>query len=140
MNTGDTQYPIHGRCDCGRCRLRIAAEPFQVSYCHCADCRKATGAPVTVFVGFPERSIVYEGERPECRASSRFVERLFCSACGMPMAYRDNRLEDELYLHVGVLDEPERFEPRLHAWVAEALPWLRIEDDLPRYEGFSRSR
>jgi len=140
MTRAGTESPIEGGCHCGRCRVRIAGDPFRVSWCHCADCRRVTGAPATVFVGFPEDTIEYAGERPDRRATSQFAERLFCGNCGTPLAYRYRSLEGEIYFHVGVLDEPARFVPELHAWVSESLPWLELDDDLPRHEGFSRTR
>lgn len=140
MNGHETKQSVHASCHCARCRFVIAAEPLQVSYCHCADCRKATGAPVSVFVGFDAEAVVSEGGAPDVRQSSAHAERLFCSRCGSPIGYRDTRLANELYLYIGILDEPARFMPELHAWVTEALPWLHIADDLPQYEGFSRRR
>lgn len=128
-----------GGCQCGRHRYALGAEPFAVSYCHCNDCRRATGAPVTVFAGVRDDEVTF-GEAPAVFASSDQAERLFCSACGTPLAYRDRRLPGELYLLLGTLDEPGRFVPQRHAFTARQLPWLHIDDGLPRHPGFSRSR
>lgn len=140
MKEQEPKPPFRADCHCGCCRFVISASPIQVSYCHCADCRKAIGAPVSVFVGFRADAVESVSETPAVRQSSTHAERLFCSHCGTPVAYRDKRLDDELYFYLGVMDDPACFEPTLHAWAAEAVPWLCLADHLPRHEGFSRSR
>lgn len=138
--TRDEAANLHGRCRCGAYRFRAHAEPFQVSYCHCSDCRKATGAPVTVFVGFRESEVDLLGEAASAYLSSSRVQRLYCGKCGTPIGYSDARLPGEIYYYLGVLEAQDGLVPQLHAFVSEKLPWLEIEDGLPRHERFSRSR
>lgn len=134
-----TGAKLAGGCACGRVRYRAARRPFQSSYCHCADCRRATGAPVSVMVGFAAEAVAFE-RAPSERASSAHALRSFCGACGTPIGYRDVRLPGELYLLAGTLDEPGAAPPTCHAWLEEAVGWLRIADELPRYSRFSRPR
>ena len=129
-----------GNCSCGRVQFRAESNPFQVSYCHCSDCRKATGAPVTVFIGFDSRTILFTRENPDIHRPEPVIQRLFCAACGTPIGYIDDRLPNEIYFYSGVFEDPSKFKPELHAWVSEKLDWLTIIDELPRYERFSRSR
>lgn len=128
-----------GSCLCRQHRVQAIGEPFWISYCHCRDCRKATGAPATVFVGFHEDDVKFDN-RPSVYSSSPSVERLFCGRCGTPLGYRDKNLAGEIYLLVGIFEGPELFQPERHAWVSEQLPWLHIEDELPRHAEFSRPR
>lgn len=129
-----------GSCRCGRYRIRAAAEPILVSYCHCEDCRKATGAPVTVFVGFKEKDVQLIGKDAAIYQSTPTVQRLFCDKCGSPIAYRDSRLPGEIYYYLGFMQDPSKWVPTLHAWMTEQVEWLRINDDLPRFKGFSQHR
>ncbi len=133
------QPVARGGCLCGRHRFALTAGPFAVSWCHCNDCRRATGAPAIVFAGVPEDAVDF-AEPPAVFASSEHAERWFCSACGTPLAYRDRRLPGELYLLLGTLDEPGRFVPQRHAFASRRLPWLHIDDGLPRHPQFSRPR
>ena len=128
-----------GGCYCGEFRIRAMGQPFYVSYCHCRDCRRLTGAPVTVFVGYRTGQVETRGA-PGIHNSSPGIRRSFCTACGTPISYEDERLPGEIYFTVGVFDDPEQFEPRLHGWTSQSLDWLRLEDDLPVYEQTSRPR
>lgn len=128
-----------GGCLCAAVRFAAHAGPIWRSYCHCGDCRRATGAPVAAFVGFPEEMTTFEGEaRRSFRAGS--IERSFCGRCGSPLTYRDEKLPGEVYVYLGVMNEPERFAPTLHAFESQRLPFLKIDDHLPRFERFSIER
>ena len=112
-----------------------------MSYCHCDDCRRATAAPVTIFVGFAESSLTFaDGARPVAHQATPSVSRLFCPDCGTPVAYQDRRLSNRLYFYIGVMRTPDRYMPTCHAFVAEKLAWLSIDDGLPRYDAFSQPR
>lgn len=128
-----------GGCQCGRHRFSITAAPFAVSYCHCNESRRATGAPVAVLAGVHDDAVDFT-EPPATFASSAHAQRWFCPDCGTPLAYRDRRLPGELYLLVGAFDEPERLTPQRHAFTSRQLPWLHIADELPRHREFRRAR
>ncbi len=77
---------------------------------------------------------------PRTYASSPEVVRSFCAKCGTSISYEDERLEGEIYIHVGVFDDPEQFEPEAHSWVSQKPGWLTLSDDLPKYEESSVPR
>lgn len=137
MNSPDS---AEGGCLCGKLRFRAAGKPLAVTYCHCRDCRKATGAPVTVLVGYRAERIEMTGQAPRRHQSSPGVWRAHCGTCGSPVSYEDARLPGEVYLVAGVFDAPERFVPDSHGWVSRELPWLHIDDDLPRHEQSTKPR
>ena len=128
-----------GSCRCLAVRFSASAEPFWRSYCHCRDCRRQTGAPVSVFIGWRADQCGFTGEARKIRRTGA-VERSFCGECGSPLDYRDDRLPHEVYVHLGVLDEPEAFPPTLHAFDDRRLPFLHLADALPRFPGFSIQR
>ena len=129
-----------GECRCGAYRFRVSNAPFWVSYCHCSDCRKSTGAPVAVFAGFKVDDVKITGVEGATYKAIPGVTRPFCSECGTPIGYEDIRLPGEIYYYIGMLDNQEAHAPQLHAYVEERLGWLNISDDLPRYKHFSRPR
>ncbi|MBO6724604.1 MAG: GFA family protein [Rhizobiaceae bacterium] len=131
--------PHTGGCRCGAVRFEASAEPHHVSYCHCADCRHASGAPVSAFVGFRTDTLVFSGTEPKAYTNGP-VTRTFCAACGSPIAYIDERLAGESWILLGAMDAPEEFKPTLHAYVREQLPYVHMPDALPRHVGSSVPR
>jgi hypothetical protein len=121
-----------GGCRCGAVRLEASAEPHHVSYCHCGDCRRASGAPVSVFVGFLINQVAFTGKALKMYENGP-VTRSFCGICGSPIAYVDERLEDDIYFMLGAMDMPARFSPTQHAYVSEQLAFLHMTDALPRH-------
>ena len=130
---------LHGRCFCGAVRITASGEPFQVSWCHCRDCRRQTGAPAVVWAGFASGQVQISGE-PKRRRSSPHVIRSFCPECGTPMTYEDERLEGEFYVHAGLFDEADRLVPDRHAYVTSKLFWLHLEDGLTEFDDTTRPR
>ncbi|MDP6706551.1 MAG: GFA family protein [Alphaproteobacteria bacterium] len=127
-----------GGCLCGGVRYRASGAPLWVAHCHCQSCRRATGTAVTTFAGFPKlRFEVTHGE-PKTIQSSPGVWRRFCPDCGTQLSYEATYCPDETHIYLATLDEPETFRPALHVFHGEAMPWLRLADDLPRYEETSR--
>lgn len=127
-----------GNCRCGAVRFEARAEPFHVSYCHCVDCRKASGAPLSAFVGFKAEASTFTGTKADYVNGT--VTRHFCPVCGTPLAYLDARLPDDIYLTLGAMDHQERYVPTLHAWVGQKLPYFHIGDGLPQLERTSVPR
>ena len=129
-----------GRCFCGAVELRLSGAPVSITYCHCESCRRATGSPVAVLVGYELAQVAYPKEQPRHFASSPGRDRPFCPRCGSRIGFTDRHLPGKIYFHVGLLDRPERFPPTCHAFYGERLSWLHIDDDLPRHLGFSIAR
>jgi hypothetical protein len=46
-------------------------------------------------------------------------------------------IADRVQVTLGSLDHPEAVRPDDHVWTSEQLPWLRIEDDRPRFPTIS---
>ena len=131
---------IHtGGCRCGAIRFEVDGEPEMVSYCHCADCRKATGAPVSAFVGFPADAVSFTGDKLRTFANGP-VTRSFCAVCGSPISYFDRRIPGRVYFMLGAMDAPENYRPTVHAFRSEKLPFVHMPDGLPTCETFSVER
>jgi hypothetical protein len=130
---------LHGRCFCGAVRILAAAEPFQISWCHCRDCRRQTGAPAVVWAGFRSEQVAFEGA-PKRRQSSEHVVRSFCAECGTPMTYEHDELAGEIYVHAGLFDEADRLVPDRQAYVTSKLFWMHLEEGLTTFDSTTRSR
>ena len=91
------------------------------------------------FVGFGRNDPTWFGEPKEWRGAGG-VTRMFCGHCGSQIGYKDDRFPDEIYFALGFMDEPERYPPTSHAFVARQLPFLHMTDDLRRFDGASVER
>ena len=131
---------VVGGCRCGADRIRACGQPTDVIYCHCSDCRRSSGAPVSLFVGYRTEQVDNERGIPKIYESSPGVSRSFCGDCGTPLSYQDERLPGEIYVPMRVFDLPEAFEPEMHDWVSQRIGWLDIRDGLPRYQRSSKPR
>ncbi len=129
-----------GACFCGAIAADMRGDPFWICYDHDDDCRRSLGSPLSIWVGYrPDQFHLARG-RPRAYSKTKGVVRTFCPDCGTSISYADEGLSVELYLTIGFLDHPERFQPQAHAYWRSRLPWLAVADDLPRLDGYSRAR
>lgn len=113
-----------GGCLCGAVRFRLDAPPYEVDYCHCASCRRHTGAPVSVFLDLKRGAVAFTQGAPAYYASSPGVQRGFCGRCGSTLTYET---DDEIHIHIGAMDRPQDFPPHdKPAFPEERLPWFHI--------------
>ena len=121
-----------GGCRCGAVRFEAAGEPLSVGYCHCGDCRRATGAPVSAFVGFRAEDVSLTGE------TLRIFENGAVTAASATSAARRSPISTSAWkgasiFMLGAMDRPADYRPTLHAYVREQLPFVHMPDGLPRY-------
>lgn len=50
------------------------------------------------------------------------------------MAFQADHYEGEIHLYAASLNDPKSFEPKFHVHMQEHLSWLKLEDDLPKYD------
>jgi len=124
---------FEGGCLCGAIRFRASAAPVRGVICHCSMCRKHSGAPALAFVHFPVRAFTWTRGKPTRYRSSAGAERGFCRDCGSTISMHERVLEDRVQIAAGSLDHAERVQPDDHVWTEEQLPWLRVDDGLPRF-------
>jgi hypothetical protein len=123
--------PLTGGCQCGAVRYALHAPLEKPHYCHCRMCQRATGNLFAALVGVPKDMLEWTHGQPSFYASSTIAARGFCAQCGTPLsfAYRE---ASRIYVTIGSLDQPARAQPIVHYGVESQLPWLRIDDALPR--------
>jgi hypothetical protein len=124
---------LSGGCLCGAVRYRVEAGAGDVvDYCHCGQCRRGSGAPVTAWLQVaPPRFAVTAGVA-KAFASSAAATRWFCADCGSQI-YMTDRDEKSVGVTLGTLDDPQAVRPTVHGWDEARVGWLRLDDDLPRY-------
>ncbi len=128
---------IHaGGCLCGAIRYEVSGHPLQTSFCHCEDCRKASGAPAAAWTFFPPDALRWTKGAPR---KVCFAERIrfFCGDCGSPLLFVDPALPEFTEVNTCSLDHPENFPPVDQCWMADALPWMSSLGELPRFDSTS---
>lgn len=125
---------IRGSCHCGAVRFEID-EVRALTHCHCANCRKLTGAAFASYahvdadkfrvVAGEEMTVTYES------APGSFRHR--CKLCGCLTPGRAPYLKT-ISVPAGLLDDDPLVRPRLHVFTSSRAPWWTIADDLPQYE------
>ena len=96
---------IEGGCRCGAVRFRAEGGSLWVSHCHCEECRRSSGAPVSTFVGVRDTGFAFVAGTPGAYESSPDVVRKFCGACGTPLTYEAAVYPGEVHIMAGTLDE-----------------------------------
>ena len=124
---------LTGGCRCGAIRYRATGRPLWVVHCHCASCRRATGAAFATYAGFRDTNVEFTKGKPKRFASSPGVARSFCAACGSPLAFQGGRWPGETHILVASLDDPGVLRPQAHVFFGEHLKWLDLADGLPRF-------
>jgi hypothetical protein len=121
-------------------QYELRGDPIAMYYCHCAQCRRATGSSfATNLLVRSDDLHVVAGEAATARyESSPGKFRHFCSRCGSPIFSRSDSMPQISSLRAGTLDEDPGLRPATHIWVSAKAPWLEIPDELPqRPEGLT---
>jgi len=124
---------LQGGCMCGAVRYEASGEPFDITLCHCVDCRRASGAPALAWFSVRPDAFRWTRGSPACHASSPGVERRFCSQCGTQLTWYGAGATDEIGVTIGSLDDPDAIAPADHTFVSQQVRWLHLVDALPRY-------
>lgn len=127
-----------GGCLCGAIRyeLKDGATPVHHALCHCADCRRATGAPAVSWALFARDEVQITGE-PRAYRSSEHAERHFCAVCGTSLFYTNPVIfPGQIDIQSATLDNPDAFAMQGQIQTAERIGWMATRDRLPQFERY----
>jgi len=130
--SADRPDPAAGGCLCGAVRYEASGQPREISHCHCSTCRRAAGAPVVTWATYPVAAFRWTRGSPSALRSSPPVTRSFCNACGTALAFFTQDEPGWIDVTVASMDRAEAMWPHEHIWTEEKLPWMTLDDDLPR--------
>ncbi len=127
---------ITAHCLCEGVRFEISGKIGPVVYCHCSQCRRASG---TAFAANADVRTHYlqwiAGRELICEyESSPGKVRAFCSRCGSPLYSRTSAQPETIRVRLGALDGDPGRRSVAHCWVSAKAPWFEISDALPRFE------
>ena len=121
--------PVTGHCLCGKLTYSVRdAEPMTVALCHCEDCRRQSGAPFSLNVGFDREALTLEGPTKTYITTGADTgetrERIFCPECGSPILSILAEASDIVFLKAGTLDDSSWLEPEMEVFTDSAHPWV----------------
>jgi len=114
-----------GGCLCGDVRIVASGQPYRVGLCHCLDCRKHHGALFYASAVFDRDAVTVSGN------TNDYEGRFFCPRCGSSVFARSG---DEIEVHLGSLDDPDRLVPTYESWTLRREAWLPPFSLARRYE------
>jgi len=125
---------VHGSCLCGAVRFRASLPTKWVAHCHCTYCRRAHGAPFVTWVGFAAEQFTVEADaqQPAWYESSPGARRAFCPKCGSPMFFESKRWPGEVHVARALIEGSLDREPTAHVFFESHVPWLQVNDNLPK--------
>ena len=130
--------PLHrGSCLCGGVKYEITAEIQAVSHCHCVMCRKAHGAAFGTYgnVRLEHHTFVQGVSLVKRYQSSTSVTRMFCAACGSPLAWLSKgNISEWIAIPLGTLDSAYVPQNQKHIHTSSKAPWYVVCDNWPQNE------
>lgn len=126
---------LEGGCLCSGVRFRIDGKLGPAGYCHCQQCRRASGSAFAA--NAPVRMRYFQllsGSELVCEyESSPGKFRAFCRRCGSPLYSRRDDRPEQRNIRLGSLDADPGRRPQAHVHVASKAPWFSIDDELPQF-------
>ena len=123
---------ITGGCLCGAIRYAAAGPPYDVTHCHCEDCRRSSGAPFVTWASFARETFRFtKGEPKLFHWADR--DRGHCAECGTALIFSSQASPDEIDVTVCSFDDPSEARPADHTWIEDRVPWMREQNSLPEF-------
>ncbi len=129
---------ITGGCRCEAVRYEADAEQvLHHALCHCADCRRSSGAPVTAWLAVPAQSFRVTAGEARCWEGDTGSLRFFCATCGTGLYFvNETMLPGIVDITSATLDDPEGLPPTAQIQCAERLGYMARLEALPHFERF----
>ena len=127
---------LTGRCHCGAVTYEMPEQTIHHALCHCADCRRAAGAPMVAWAMVRADQMKSHGAT-RIYASSEHGRRHFCEACGTGLFYTNEAVFPGLIdVQSATLDDPGALRPTAQIQVAERISWMATAHELPAFERY----
>jgi hypothetical protein len=123
---------LTGRCLCGGTRYVLKSRPFELGDCHCIDCRRSAGAPYVIWGSVPRQDLLITKGEPRKVAYANRI-RSFARCCGTHLFFESTKDSEMIDVTIASLDDPAPFAPRKAIWLEDKLPWVVIDESLPRF-------
>lgn len=126
---------MFGSCLCGGVRYRVRCRPNTLYYCHCSQCRKASGSSfaTNIAVARDDLEILQGAGLIKPYTSTPRKHRNFCSNCGSPLYSEYLDEPATIYLRAGTLQDDGVLSACAHIHTDSKASWFEILDGLPQH-------
>lgn len=125
---------LKGGCFCGAIRYEAGGDPVHRTNCHCAICRRTTGAPFVTWFSVPRSEFRFVRGTPTRFESSPKAVRSFCPHCGTQLTFEHSEAPEEIDVTTCSLDDPNSLPPDDHTHGSSKLDWIALTDGLPVFD------
>jgi len=135
-----------GACTCRAVTYRLTSAPLIVHCCHCRWCQRESGAAFALNLLIESQCVELLGRAPEGvllpTASGKGQRVLRCPSCQVAVwSHYAGAGERVLFVRAGTLDEPDRFPPDIHIYIASKQPWVMLPPGAAAFaEYYQRSK
>ncbi|MFT5164639.1 MAG: hypothetical protein ACI9FJ_003246 [Alteromonadaceae bacterium] len=135
-----------GSCLCGEISYQVDEFKPHLGHCHCHMCQKFHGAAFSTFAEVELKHLHWlSGEQnlKSYRAENNTL-RQFCQTCGSSLLFSSkyNVAAGTIELAIATLDQTDdqpELKPDAHIYTDSKVPWLSIDDDLPKHKAYRDS-
>jgi len=130
-----------GSCLCGAVHYEVTAFEPHIGHCHCTMCRKFHGAAFSTFgeVRLENLRWISGAQHLHSYVAANRTVRQFCDICGSSMVFISPYNEELGTVEIALATLDDRgdgltdLRPDAHIYMGTKVPWLEINDGLPRY-------
>ena len=130
-------FPQPGGCLCGDIRYGLNEDALTLYVCHCTECRRQSGASYTLSMVVRNEALQLVCGHPKQYSlvlpDGRRKQSNFCGRCSTRL-WGPSRFPDLAILEAGTLDDTSWFSPVGHIWTRSAQSWVRIPEDVLRFD------
>lgn len=133
---------LKGGCYCGAIRYEITGPPRWSGHCHCRSCQLALGGAFVTWSKVAAADFTITSGSLKQIEKTPGIRRGFCGDCGTTLTYAaDSEMAGQdwsadAWFAATTLDDPSVVEPKTHVFVSHQQPWIKLADQLPRFEEF----
>jgi len=128
---------LSGSCQCGGVRFEVPAEFENMSFCHCATCKKISGGVGTANARVRTNSIrlLAGADLVRTYQPEEGSAKTFCSVCGSNLFGGGWPSSEFTSVRLTAIDTPFEERPGAHLFVRSVARWETLPDDgLERFD------
>jgi hypothetical protein len=125
---------LAGSCLCGQVQYTVEDSFTYAFYCHCSQCRRATGSAFKPFAGIGREKLrLVRGSDGLLIFGEELGHDAHCSRCGS-LLYSVVREGRFVHVTLGTLVQGPAIRASAHIFVGSKAPWFTITDNLPQHD------